>query len=265
MRLIVEHQTQYEYSEMVRHAIQRIYLQPVEGAAQRVVRWSLSGTGEVWSQPDAHGNTMALMVVDKPTQVISIRVSGEVDVLRPDARLGLTSPEEASAVPVAYFLRATPLTEASEELLDFGRTHLHAQTREGLIALASAIEDKLTYTPGATDVGSTALEAWAHGAGVCQDHAHVMIAICRSMGLPARYVSGYLAGEARASEATHAWMECWVEGQWQGIDATHRCGVGDRWLRLAVGADYEAVSPVRGVRRGGGVESMRVVVSVHQG
>jgi transglutaminase-like putative cysteine protease len=74
-----------------------------------------------------------------------------------------------------------------------------------------------------------------------------------------------LAGEARASEATHAWMECWVEGQWQGIDATHRCGVGDRWLRLAVGADYEAVSPVRGVRRGGGLESMRVVVSVHQG
>ncbi len=160
MRLIVEHQTQYEYSEMVRHAIQRMYLQPIEGAAQRVVRWSIAGTGEVWSQPDAHGNTMALMVVDKPTQLISIRVSGEVEVVRPDARLGLSSPEDPSAVPVAYFLRSTPLTQASDELLAFGRTHLHSQTREGLIALASAIEDTLTYTPGATDVGS---QPWRPG------------------------------------------------------------------------------------------------------
>jgi transglutaminase-like putative cysteine protease len=128
--------------------------------------------------------------------------------------------------------------------------------------MASAIEDRLTYSPGITDVATTAARAWQHGAGVCQDHTHVMIAVCRARGLPARYVSGYLTGEARAGAATHAWVDVWLDGMWVPIDVTHRCLATERWLRLAVGADYEAVSPVRGVRQGGGEESMQVQVSV---
>lgn len=264
MRLIVEHQTHYEYSEVVRYAIERIYLSPIESPSQRVIRWELSGTGEIWTQADGHGNQVSMMVISKPTQQISISVSGEVELHPRYQEVGPSLMRQAGAVPVEHFLRSTPLTRGSADLQAFGRTHLLALTRDGLVALASAIEDRLVYTPGATHVGSSALDAWARGAGVCQDHAHVMLAICRSLGVPARYVSGYLAGEARASEATHAWLECWAEGRWIGIDVTHRCEVADRWIRLAVGSDYESVSPIRGVRRGGGIESMRVLVSVRQ-
>ena len=91
----------------------------------------------------------------------------------------------------------------------------------------------------------------------------MMLALCRSAGLPARYVSGYLSGDQKASDATHAWVDVWLGGVWQSVDVTHRCFTGERWLRLAVGHDYNAVSPIRGVRSGGGEETMRIEVSVH--
>jgi transglutaminase-like putative cysteine protease len=120
------------------------------------------------------------------------------------------------------------------------------------------------YEPGATDVHESAARAFARGAGVCQDHSHIYIASCRSAGIPARYVSGYFYAGKAGEIASHAWVDVWTgrEQGWMSIDVTHAAPTDGRYCRLAVGRDYLDACPVRGVRRGGGVEEMQVAVSV---
>jgi transglutaminase-like putative cysteine protease len=264
MRVHVEHHTTYHYETPLRYAIQRIYLTPRDDPGQRVVRWEVTGSGDFRHQRDAFGNWMSTLVITRPTQALSIRVFGEVECEpRPMDRAAWAAfASNQPEPPVEFYLRDTALTRADEALAEFAAALPPCRAIDDLIGLAALIEERLTYTPGVTDVATTAAHAWAHGAGVCQDHTHVMIALCRAQGLPARYVSGYLTGEARAGAATHAWVDVWLDGLWVPIDVTHQCLATERWLRLAVGADYEAVSPVRGVRQGGGEESMQVQVSV---
>ncbi|MGC8519619.1 MAG: transglutaminase-like domain-containing protein, partial [Steroidobacteraceae bacterium] len=119
------------------------------------------------------------------------------------------------------------------------------------------------YRPGTTTVEDSAAAALERGEGVCQDQAHVLIACCRSMGIPARYVSGYLCADHPGAAASHAWAEVWlsdVQG-WHGIDVTHVSPAGPGHCRLAIGRDYLDAAPVRGVRRGGGPEVMDISVS----
>jgi len=262
MRIFVEHQTHYDYEEPVRYAIQRIYLTPRDEPGQRLIRWAVSGSGELSHQRDAFGNTVTTMIIAKPARHVFFRVSGEVEMNLKEMQSGRVDDNGASP-PVDLFLRQTSLTIPCSEMMDFAAMLSPQSSIQDLLLVAERVEDHLTYTPGVTHVGTTAIDAWQRGAGVCQDHAHVMLAICRAAGVPARYVSGYLSGEARASQATHAWVDCWLEGQWVSVDITHRCLATDRWIRLAIGADYESVSPLRGVRRGGARETMRVSVTVH--
>ena len=122
-----------------------------------------------------------------------------------------------------------------------------------------------TTRKGATDVHESATRAFARGKGVCQDHAHVFIACCRTAGIPARYVSGYLYTGKEGEVASHAWVDAWLgrdKAAGCRIDVTHRTLAGGRHCRLAVGRDYLDACPVRGVRRGGGAEEMQVAVSV---
>jgi transglutaminase-like putative cysteine protease len=101
---------------------------------------------------------------------------------------------------------------------------------------------------------------------VCQDHAHLFIACCRARGVPARYVSGYVDPGHDEEAASHAWADVWVEGDgWVSVDITHRVLARERHCRLAVGRDYLSAAPVRGVRTGGGDESLHVEVSVRSG
>ena len=136
--------------------------------------------------------------------------------------------------------------------------------RERLLHGAAAIAAAVAYRPGTTQVSDTAISAFQQREGVCQDQAHVFIACCRSLGLAARYVSGYLFAGPEAGLASHAWAEVWREdiGQWYGIDVTHGSPVGGQHCRLAVGRDYLDAAPVRGMRRGGGQEQMQVAVRV---
>ncbi|MNH30151.1 Transglutaminase-like superfamily protein [compost metagenome] len=126
------------------------------------------------------------------------------------------------------------------------------------------LADHMPYSPGATSVGTTAIESFAGGAGVCQDHTHAFLACARSLGIPARYVSGYLCTEDETHLASHAWAEAWIDEAWYSFDVTNRLTRPERHLKLAVGLDYLDACPVRGVRRGGGVESMQASVQVHR-
>jgi transglutaminase-like putative cysteine protease len=125
----------------------------------------------------------------------------------------------------------------------------------------------VSYKKGSTQVHTTALEAFDWGAGVCQDQAHVFIACCRSLGLPARYVSGYFYAANEPDLASHAWADVCIDvqkRQWVSIDITHACPTDERHVRLAIGTDYNACPPIKGIRQGGGEEEMRVEVTIER-
>jgi transglutaminase-like putative cysteine protease len=117
-------------------------------------------------------------------------------------------------------------------------------------------------------VDTPASDALDMGSGVCQDHAHIFLACCHAQGIPARYVSGYIDPGDNEHAASHAWVDAWAidadyEG-WVSLDVTHARLMTDAYCRLAVGRDYDAAAPVRGVRRGGGQETLAVHVKVTQ-
>jgi transglutaminase-like putative cysteine protease len=125
-----------------------------------------------------------------------------------------------------------------------------------------ALNQHISYTPGTTEVHTSAAEAFAGRSGVCQDHAHAFIACARSLGIPARYVSGYLCSQDADHLSSHAWAEAWLDDAWYSFDVTNRLAVPERHLKLAVGLDYLDACPVRGMRRGGGSEQMHAKVLV---
>ena len=260
----VKHETTYTYEHDIRYAIQRFYLTPRANKKVQVLNWEVRANFELSSQTDFFGNTMHLLVVNKPCRKISISVFGLIDIsshIDKSSKRGKSkfSFDEVSTI---LFKRPTHLTLANEEIQSVARRVYNKKTQQqSLLELAEVIEKRIVYSKGVTGVRTTAVDAWQRGAGVCQDHAHVMLAACRSQGLSARYVSGYLHGGTSASEATHAWVEVWI-GKWLGIDVTHKKVVDNNFLSLAVGKDYLSVSPVRGVRNGGGEERMSVNVAV---
>ncbi len=264
-RINVKHITVYSYATVVRYAIQRIYLYPRLINNNRIINWVVKTNCDLINQLDSFGNMMHLLTVTKPCKKIFIEVMGTVDVSPESKKISKIQKNRIyakEASNVYLFQRPTNLTSANDEIKNIAKKTFNIRSQlKSLITLTELIENKIEYLKGATEVGTTAIEAWNRGAGVCQDHAHIMIAACRSIGLAARYVSGYLQGESEASEATHAWVEVWID-RWIGIDVTHKKLVNNKFLSLAVGTDYLSVSPVRGVREGGGKESMAVNVSV---
>ena len=127
------------------------------------------------------------------------------------------------------------------------------------------IVERVPYTKGSTSVFTTASQALETGTGVCQDHAHIFIACCRSLNIPSRYVSGYLFTERGDLLESHAWAESWLPNNgWISVDVSNRCLANGSHVRLAVGLDYRDACPVSGIRVGGGYESMSVGVDVSQ-
>jgi transglutaminase-like putative cysteine protease len=132
-----------------------------------------------------------------------------------------------------------------------------------LLDFANADYSAIEYQAGTTEVTCTAAEALKLGRGVCQDHAHVFVAGCRLHGLPARYVSGYVHPGDAPHAASHAWADVYLPDEgWVSIDVTHRRFASDYLCRLAVGRDYVSAGPVRGVRIGGGDETLEVRVNI---
>jgi transglutaminase-like putative cysteine protease len=134
-------------------------------------------------------------------------------------------------------------------------------------AISKTVQDRLRYERGATVVSTSAVEAWQAGRGVCQDFAHVMLAMLRSVGVPCRYVSGYFHPSPKAEigeeveGASHAWIEAWV-GSWWAVDPTNDGIAGERHVTVARGRDYTDVAPVRGIYQGGPSEELTVAVSL---
>lgn len=134
-----------------------------------------------------------------------------------------------------------------------------------LLALIQLLHREFRYEPGSTHVHTSISEVFIYRRGVCQDFAQVMLAVCRSVGIPARYVSGYLfTGNGLISnDATHAWVECLLpDGQWHGFDPTNNMVVNDAYIRVHTGRDYSDVAPVRGLYQGPPACGLSVAVQV---
>ena len=161
---------------------------------------------------------------------------------------------------------------ASTQLLAFMQEYAFTRESDPLTTIdriAHTLYETITYTPQSTSVDSPIEVVLEQRQGVCQDIAHVMIAVCRQLGIPTRYVSGYLFhrrddNDRSHADATHAWVETWLPPiGWIGIDPTNNIWTGERHIRMAIGRDYADVPPTRGVYRGTASERLEVAVNVN--
>ncbi|MGZ5181579.1 MAG: transglutaminase family protein [Ramlibacter sp.] len=289
MLLHVVHETTYAYAPAVKTAQHLMHLRPSSRGGQRVLRHGLRISPEparCSESVDVFGNTrcfFGLQSAHERLQVIADSVVATSAAAPPgdslpweDARERLRYHRGARYDPAAEFLFASPYVPRHQDFIDYARASF-APRRPLLDAareLMARIHADFSYVAQATDASTPALDALALRQGVCQDFAHVMLGCLRSLGLPARYVSGYLLtepppGQARlvGSDASHAWVSVYLPaergpGRWADLDPTNDRASGEDYVTLAVGRDYSDVSPIRGVIHGGANHTLHVAVTV---
>lgn len=240
---------------------------PADYGGQRVLDWRVDTftRNPPASFVDSFGNLTHTLVITEPHDKVRIRVRGRVNTR--DAGGLVTSPHDP--FPIAAYLRETDLTRPNEMMIALATASLvPGDLLETCHRLMGAIRDRVDYRVGATQVETSALEALEHGLGVCQDHAHIFITCARVLGIPARYVSGYLhasEGEGVEYDASHAWAEVFLyDLGWVGFDVSNRVCPYEAYVRVAVGLDYREAAPIRGLRIGGSGETLTVTVRVRQ-
>ncbi len=258
MKLSIRHSTEYRYSEQVQHSTQYLRLTPRPSHRQKILNWTMDLPEQASRASDGYGNILHVLTLDRPHQEIRLTVQGQVDITEDNAE------DSDDRLSPLVFGRCSDLTQADDAITELAQRHYTTPLLAGLERLSRDILDLMPFTPGATDVASSAIEALHGGKGVCQDHTHVFLACCRALGLPARYVSGYLFTDHTEHVASHAWAEVWQDGSWHTFDVTNQTRSPGHHLKLAVGLDYMDACPVRGVRYGGGVESLQAIAHVRQ-
>lgn len=263
MRLRVEHTTRFHYDSPVREAHSELRLRPLDAGGQRCLGFSLETEppAAVRSYRDRHGNDVRHFDCLTPHHELVVKSASEV--LTPAE---FADPESGLSPLDAFdYLGPSPYAPHTEAVRAFAAPHAAGEPLATCLALAHAVRSSLRYEKGATDVTTRADEALARGRGVCQDFAHLMLASCRSLGLPGRYVSGYVVpdGDLGDEAASHAWVDVFVPGAgWVSIDPTHGRRQSAQYVRVAVGRDYAEVPPTRGVFRGPARETLSVAVRV---
>jgi transglutaminase-like putative cysteine protease len=252
LRIIIRHRTVYHYDHPVRFSAQYLRLTPRTNASQRVVRWSVEGEGRLTAWSDGFGNVCHTLVRDEVADQVAVDASGIVET----TELNGVLPDDG-VLPLKVFLRPTDLTRPDPAVREFVaplEETTRAKPLDGAHALSWAVIERVAYEEGSTHVHSTAAEVLADGRGVCQDMAHLFITCARCLGLPARYVSGYLytGDHAEPAVASHAWAAVWIDALgWVSFDLANRiCGT-ERHVGLAYALDYAGAAPLRGIRQGG--------------
>ena len=274
MRLNIEHRTRYTYSEPVRFVVQSLKLTPSRHEGQQPLVWSVSAEGcKIGGAfKDGYGDEVLTLTCPEPRAEVDVLVKGEV--ITHDTAGVLRG--HAEQIKPRAFLRTSDLTTPDSRIRDLalsvaGQQNATNDGQPGTLdlahALVDAIADAIAYVPGTTHARTTAAEALEAGEGVCQDHAHVMISAARILGLPARYVSGYLFTDASGAthEAAHGWAEVSLDGLgWVGFDISNRCSPTDGYIRLGSGLDAHDAAPIKGVHTGVADEEMSVSLTVQE-
>ena len=264
MRLKITHKTEYVYDQPVPYTLQRLRLTPLSDRCQNVLDWSVTAEGakiEV-SFHDQFGNLNELVSVDGDRHTVKITATGTVETIDVN---GVIGPHQGF-VPLWLYLRETPRTKPGKLIRELARGITGEGELARMHALMETIHETVTYTPGSTDSETTAEQALEAKKGVCQDHAHLFISAARVIGIPARYVSGYLWMDDQPEQvATHAWAEAHVPGLgWVGFDPANKICPDERYVRVATGMCYRDCVPVSGLRIGTAGETLTVHLTVEQ-
>jgi transglutaminase-like putative cysteine protease len=264
MRLSIIHKTTYRYDGPVSKLVQSVRLCPVSNNAQQILNWHVRGDDGRLLQgvTDSFGNMVQLHTPRAPGAEVVLTVAGDVQTTDTSGIIKLAQ----ELLPAFFFTAQSEYTVPDDAITALAET----ARKEGksdidlLHKMMNIVRDNVTYAVDVSNVSQTAAEVLAQGSGVCQDHAHIMISAARYLGLPARYVSGYLWTPDQSEQvASHAWMEVLVpDVGWLGFDPANRVCPDERYVRLACGRDYTDAAPVRGVRVGGATEVMDVRVQV---
>ncbi len=306
MLLHVVHETRYDYTPAVENAHHVVHLKPASNARQALISHHLlidPAPAQQREVVDVYGNLStffsfqsahdSLRVVAKSVvstaPLTSLAPYGNANELPISpawerVREHFRYHSVAAWDPAAEFLFASPYVPRDDAFAEFARSSFSAgrPLAEAAKALMQHIHKSMAYESLSTEVNTPALEALEQRKGVCQDFAHIMVACCRAMGLPARYVSGYLLthpapGQPRliGSDASHAWASVYcpaatasgevdrvMPGCWLDFDPTNDRSPGEDYVTLATGRDFLDVSPMRGVIRGGARHALNVAVTV---
>jgi transglutaminase-like putative cysteine protease len=292
MLLHVTHETRYAYSPAVETAQHLAHLKPRATPSQRLVSHALTVSPEPAQRsesPDVYGNARAFFALDSTHEELVVTAESVVETSTP-----VLSPAAARELPWEQvrerfrYAKETRFDAAAEFVFPSHYVPRHddfaAYARpsfapgrplfDAAMDLALRMHTDFVYDSGSTEISTPAIEALAQRHGVCQDFAHIMIACLRTLGLPARYVSGYLLtqpppGQPRllGADASHAWVSVYIPGadgpgDWADFDPTNGRQPGEDYVALAIGRDYSDVSPMRGVLHGGARHTLSVGVTV---
>jgi transglutaminase-like putative cysteine protease len=284
MLLEIRHITEYRYDEPVRESVMELWMQPQRSLTQRLINFELEldPPAKLFSYPDAFGNAVYHFDVPQPHTKLTITARSGVETEAPEPlpetldRLEWDRLKaEAMRGDKFDFLQPHGFARETRALRQFERANgIDALRKEDPLTavrgLARVIHDAFDYEAGVTRADSPIDDVLKHGKGVCQDFAHLMIATCRSWGIPARYVSGYLftdrdSGDRSDPDASHAWVEVFLPSlRWVGFDPTNNILAGERHVVCAIGRDYSDVPPSRGVYKGEADHQLAVGVSVRK-
>ena len=292
IRWRVVHTTSYVYSEPVPVCHNEIHLTPRDTPSQQVVSHRLDIDplpATLAHHTDVFGNRVGFLALDEPHSRLVITATSEVDIVPAAPPRGAGGRWEAAAGPIfptatpdhlwlRQFRLDSPLVRCSPSLADWAARSFPAGRPwlEAVRDLTRRIHREFTYDPTATTISTPVEEVFALRRGVCQDFAHLGIACLRSLGLPARYVSGYIASARPTADgngtesmvgadASHAWLSCWGgDHGWVDVDPTNDCLVDRQHVTVAWGRDYGDVCPIKGVYVGGGQHRMSVAVDVRR-
>lgn len=266
MILNVRHKTSYSYSELIKRSVQVIRLLPQSNAHQKVINWSVTTPVEPFKIRDWFGNNCMCLTFDHSnldTFEIEIVASGVVETSN------VTSNQDCGLLPLEYYLNHTRLTDLTDNIKIFSAGYGHISRYssadvidKSLTELSAHVLSEVPYIRGITNSETSAGESFNLKSGVCQDHSHIMLSIVRSIGFPARYVSGYLYTTDTSHVASHAWIEVWYGNAWNSFDISNQCKAGENHIILAYGLDYSDASPIRGSRVGGGFELLDTYTTI---
>lgn len=278
-QLHVVHTTRFDYAAPVTASYNEIRMTPVDGPSQQVRSASVTIVPSTWSTDhvDYWGTAVTSFEVLDPHSRLTIVAESVVEVADPAAAPALLENARASwaelASPAALdrfspYLTTSATTAVPEEVAHLaGAATAGADPHTAAQQICRALRAEVEYVPGVTTVHTPATEAWVTRKGVCQDMAHLSIGALRSVGIPARYVSGYLypragggVGETVLGES-HAWIEWWA-GDWVGFDPTNDTFTGGDHVAVGRGREYTDVAPLKGVFAGAGSSTLEVSVAM---
>jgi transglutaminase-like putative cysteine protease len=267
MRIKISHSITYAYDEPVRQLTQILRLTPRDHDGQHVMSWRIEPNidGRLRAGQDPYGNIVHTFSADGPISGLSIQVDGVVETID----LAGIVRGAIERVPPDVFRRDTLLTAPDDALRAFAvqATQGDATPLAKMHALTEALHAEIACDRSGKRTGIGAAAAFAAREGIPQDLAHVFMTCARQLGLPARYVSGYVAASDALplAEGAHAWAEVHLDDYgWIGFDCANGLCPIDTHVRIAVGLDFADAAPVRGARKGGSGENLAVSVTARQ-